>query len=301
MVLQIIDYTKICLMYKVQLISKNNTKIIEGIDTMRKILIVLLSTILLFMLTGCNSVPKEDPQEVMERYYQYIKDSNYEAAYEMSSKNSKEDVSKDDFIKFAGLLKEVFVTQEFKVELVKEYENKKIENIEFKNVVEFSVTEKRIILFENNKEESSTRTRYLVAEDGVWKFYKGKENGKQNVADALNTVANMYTEGKGKTLDLNKAATLLSEALTYDDTLARTYYNLGRVYIKLERYDEGIEKLNKYLALETDTKGLSNGYNVIGAAYLHQLDIDNAKINFEKALELNANNEYAKTNLSKIK
>ena len=50
----------------------------------------ILLCLLLFMLTGCglesSKVPEGDPQEVLEEYYQWVMEGNYDRAYEMLAK-----------------------------------------------------------------------------------------------------------------------------------------------------------------------------------------------------------------------
>lgn len=261
---------------------------------MKKVLISIFIVIFTFMLVGC--APKGDPSQVMKDYYQNIKDGNIEGAYDKLSEASKKNFSKEDFIKWQSVSKETSQLKDFKVEKSNEYKDKELDGLKFKNVVEFNITEK-IQDLADNKENSNNYKRNVINDNGTWKVYKDKENGKEIVAKELKQLAYMYSQGKGKSKDLNQAAIILNESLKYDKEFARTYYSLGFVYWQLERYDEAISVLNTYLSKEKDNNAKSDGYNVLGNAYLSKKDLTKAKENYNKALELNPNNQYAKTNL----
>jgi tetratricopeptide (TPR) repeat protein len=261
---------------------------------MKKVLISIFIGIFTFMLVGC--APKGDPSQVMKDYYQNIKDGNIEGAYDKLSEASKKNFSKEDFIKWQSVSKETSQLKDFKVEKSNEYKDKELDGLKFKNVVEFNITEK-IQDLADNKEDSNNYKRNVVNDNGTWKVYRDKENGKEIVAKALNHLAYMYSEGKGKSKDSNQAAMLLNESLKYNKELAGTYYSLGYVYSDLGRYDESISVLNTYLSKEKDNIKKSDGYNILGNNYVRKNDLSKAKESYNKALELNPNNQYAKTNL----
>lgn len=265
---------------------------------MKKILCYILISIFTFMLVGC--APKGDPSQVMNDYYQNIKDGNAEGAYDKLSEASKKNFSKEDFIKWQSASKEVSALKETKVEKSNEYKDKELDGIKYKNVVEFNITEKNQNLSEN-KEDTLNYKRNVVNDNGTWKVYREKENGKEVVARGLISLARMYSQGKGKSQDLNQAATILNEALKYDKESGSTYYSLAIVYCDLGRYDESISSINTFLAKQKDNVKKSDGYNVLGNAYLAKNDLTNAREFYKKALELDPNNQYAKTNLESIK
>lgn len=262
-----------------------------------------LSLFLLFILgitmVGCS--PKGDPTETLTKYYQNIKDGNIEGAYETLSQESKKNFSKENFVKWLNTKKELSSLKETKVEKVNEYKDKDLDGIKFKNVTEFNVTEKFQTFYEN-KEETINYKRNVVNDNGTWKVYRGKENGKEVVAIALNDLAWMYIEGKGgKSKDLNQAATILNEALQYSQTNAGVYYSLARVYTELERYDEAIGLTNKCIEKSSDNVQKSNAYNILGVIYESKSQFSKAKEYYTEAIKLNSNNQYAKTNLERVK
>ena len=69
-----------------------NNKVIIGI-----IITVILMIAIIVGIVVMN-MPKEKPEEVLNRYFSYINEQNYEAMYEELSNPSKENVSREDFI-----------------------------------------------------------------------------------------------------------------------------------------------------------------------------------------------------------
>ncbi|MFV3014099.1 tetratricopeptide repeat protein [Clostridium botulinum] len=258
---------------------------------------ILIFTTLLFV--GC--APKGDPEEVLNNYYQNVKDGNVEGAYETLSEQTKKNFTKEDFSKWLDIKKETTTLKETKLEKDNEYKDKELDGIKFKNVVEFKVTEKINNLYDN-KDKSLNYKRSVVNDNGNWKVYRGKENGKQLVADSLRELGWLYIEGKGsKTKDLNQAATILNEALKYDKELPGIYYGLAYVYSDLGRYDEAMKQAKLFIEKTKDNKEKSDGYNVLGIIYQYKNQYDEGKKCFDESLKLNPDNQYAKTNLENLK
>jgi tetratricopeptide (TPR) repeat protein len=91
---------------------------------------------------------------------------------------------------------------------------------------------------------------------------------------------------------------MFNNGLEYDKDYFLLYYGLGSVYSDLERYDDSIKAIDTYLLKETDNNLKSAAYNIKGLDYAKEDLMDDAKKMFNKSLELNPNNEYAKTNLN---
>lgn len=268
---------------------------------MKKVLMSFLSFIILsstILFVGC--APKGDPSQILNDYYQNIKDNNIEGAYNKLSEATKKSFSKEDFIYWQKLNSEISTYKSVKVEKSNEYKSKYLDGINFKNLIEFNVVENSQDLYQN-KEVTFNYKRYVINDNGVWKIYRGRENSKEIIAETATKLAWMYIEGKGVTKNLNQAATTLNDALKYSNDNADVYYALGRTYTELNRYDEAVDATNKYLSKAKDNESKSNGYNLLGVISMNRNQMDNAKISFNKALELNPNNQYAKTNLQQIK
>ncbi|MDS1004926.1 tetratricopeptide repeat protein [Clostridium sporogenes] len=259
--------------------------------------IFIFTTLLLFV--GC--APKGNPEEVLNNYYQNVKDGNVEGAYETLSEQTKKNFTKEDFSRWLDIKKETTTLKETKLEKDNEYKNKELDGIKFKNVMEFKVTEKINNLYDN-KDKSLNYKRSVVNDNGNWKVYRGKENGKQLVADSLRELGWLYIEGKGsKTKDLNQAATILNEALKYDKELPGIYYGLAYVYSDLGRYDEAMKQAKLFIEKTKDNKEKSDGYNVLGIIYQYKNQYNEGKKCFDESLKLNPDNQYAKTNLENLK
>ncbi|BDB02131.1 tetratricopeptide repeat protein [Clostridium botulinum] len=260
------------------------------------LLFVLILSFTLIVLVGC--APKGKPEETLNAYYENIKNNNAEGAYETLSEQSKKDFKKEDFIKWQEAQQKTSLLKEAKVEKINESKDKELNGIKFKNVVEFNVSEKVKNLIDN-KDESLSYKRYVVNDNGSWKVYRDKENGKERIAQALNRVAWIYMASEKQ--DLNQAATILNDALKENKDYIYTYYSLGNVYSRLGRYDESISNINNYISKEKDSSKTSDAYNILGVDYEGKGEYKKAKEYYSKAIELNSNNQYAKTNLERVK
>ncbi|MHC1682652.1 MAG: tetratricopeptide repeat protein [Clostridiaceae bacterium] len=266
---------------------------------MKKLLSITTSLILLLTLSACQTKPTGNPEEVLYGYYQDIKDNNIDSAYERLSESTKQNFSKEDFTYWQKILKDTEIFEEAKIEKSSESKSKKFDGNTFKDLVEYKVTEKAKDLYKD-KEVTSDNTMYVINDNGSWKIYR-EENSKDRIASSLVRLSIMYFDGESKTQDLNRAETLLNTALSYSENVPGTYYALGLTYYQLKRYDEALDATNKYI-LEVNEKEIqSYGYNVLGLIYMKKNLMDNARDSFNKAIELNPNNEKAKTNLQKLK
>ena len=261
--------------------------------------LLILGIATTILLTGCK--PKGDPLTPITAYYQDIKDGNVEGSYDQLAESTKKNFGKADFIKWQNTGSELRTLKEFKLEKSNEYKNKVIEGTKYKNVIEFNVVEIQQDLYAG-KEVTGNYKRNVVNDNGVWKVYREKVNVKDSIAENTVNIAYMYSEGKGgKTKDLNQAVTILNEALKYNKDYAPIYYALGSTYSDLTRYDEALVAINTFIPKITDKLQKSDGYNVLGNTYLGKENIAKAKESYKKALELNPNNQYARTNSVQLK
>jgi tetratricopeptide (TPR) repeat protein len=264
--------------------------------TISKIIIVISVFLLSFTFGGCK--PKTDPADILSSYYQDIKDSNFESAYNKLSKESKSNIPKEDFLQWQKLSQEVRQLKESKFTKIAENKNKEIEGIKFKYYTEYNVTDK-LLEYATNKEISNNYKRYVVLEDGSWKIYREKEDSKLNIASLYSAIGWMYYEGKGKNKNLNEAATMFKKGVDLQKDLTLNY-GLAVTYLALERYEEAITAVDSLISSETNNELKSDGYVVKGLAYQYS-NKDKGKEMFLKAIELNPSNEYAKTNLNIFK
>ena len=69
-----------------------NEKIVIGIIIAIVLIVAMIVGIIII------NMPKEKPEEVLNTYFSYIKDQNYEAMYNELSSSSKETINQEDFI-----------------------------------------------------------------------------------------------------------------------------------------------------------------------------------------------------------
>lgn len=179
----------------------------------RNLSLICILTMAIFVLVGCG--PKGNPEEILNKYYENIKNSNTEVAYETLSEQSKKDFKKEEFTKWRNTEKEVYKLKEAKIEKGKELKGT-LDGVEFKNIVEFNVAEKGQDLYAD-KEVEQKHKMYVVNDSGNWKIYLGKQFGKQITSVTLSRLASMYINGKGnKPKDLDKGISILKEAIEID-------------------------------------------------------------------------------------
>lgn len=264
---------------------------------MKKASVVLVLLLTILLMVGC--APKGNPKDILDAYLQHMMDSNFDAAYESLAEANKKSFTKDEFVEWGKLTNETVEFKEYKTSQVKEEKNVTLEGNQYKNVVEFSITEKDLSHY-SGKEETETYTRYVVNDNGEWKVYRDGENINYRMSDLYDRIGWMYVEGKGKDKDLNKAAMSFKKAIEYDKTYTLAYYDLAYVYSDLGRYDEAMENLNVFINMAETDEEKSDGYNIMGTIYMDNYQYEDAIEAFNKALDLNPNNEYAKTNLKRL-
>ena len=268
-------------------------------NRLRQFLLLSLIFLSFILLTACG-VPSGDPKEVLNKYYENVKNGNFESAYEVLAEQNKKNISKEDFILYEQLNNEIMRLKNFKIEKVRDLKEIKLGGTPYKYATEFNVTEIIEDYYDDKKEKSNNFTVFVVDDNGTWKVFKDLDI-KKAISSNLVQLGWMYTEGKGKDKNFNEAAINFKRALDYDKENADAYYGLGVVYHYSERYDESIAQLNLALAKSDDKAFKSDVYNVLGLSYIGKENYKKAKEAYNKALELNPNNEYAKNNLVQLK
>lgn len=272
---------------------------------MKKIFsLLLVSFILIFMfgLIGCGSSKdsvKGDPSKILEDYYSNIKKGNYELAYDVLTDMSKKNSEKNDFIECLRNDIELETLKSTEVKEKEKYKNQKIEGIMYKDIIEFDVTE-NIHNNYKNEDVSAKCKRYMVNDNGEWKIYRAKEDGKAMLADSMNNLAWMYIEGKGKNKDVKQGAVILEKAVKIDPEYNDTYYALAYTYCLLGKYDESINDVNKYINKASKNADKAKGYNVLGLGYESNKDYTNAKKYYSQAIQTDAAVNYADSNLKRV-
>ncbi|MBY0083720.1 tetratricopeptide repeat protein [Brevibacillus brevis] len=255
---------------------------------MKRFTLSLFVIFLIATLYGCG--PKGDPKETLESYYTNVINANYDAAYALLSETDRKATSKDDFALFMRLNAELY---KLNATEVKEAEKNG-------ETVVFEVTEKQHSYTEE-KDKSHTYKRSVVVENGEWKVFADKKYS-ETITSLQDSIGWLYIEGRGgKKKSLNEAAKWFNDAINRDSSYYQSNYGLSVAYIQLERYDDAMSAANKYVSSSTEKSEQSIGYNVIGLCYEAKKDTQKAKESYQKAIELDPSNEYAKTNLNRQK
>lgn len=266
---------------------------------MRKSVIISTFFILcIIFLSGCGT-PKGDPKQVLDNYYQNVKGNNLDAAYNLLTKTNKEKLSKDDFILYMNLNKETSELISIKTTKLKDSKNADIDGNTYKNAVEFDVVEVQKRFFEN-KESELSYTRSVVNDDGEWKVYIDK-NYKEAIPKFYVLIGGMYLDGKGKDKNLNEAAKYFNKAIDLDKNNLETHYLLAMTYSRLKRYDESNQKANELIGKNPNNDIKSDTYTLMGINCEYEGDLKKAREYYKQAIEINPNNEYAKTNINRLK
>ena len=205
---------------------------------MKKILVALLMLSLSVAIIGCSNKPEGNPQDVIEAYYSFIHSADYESAYDLLSDTLKKDVDLDEFINWNDLLTLVHENDEYKFTLLEETEDEKLEGNEFSSINKFKVNKSWISLY-SDKQEIDNNEEYVVSEDKEWKVYRLKKdfNIDEKIANIYNQLGWMYYEGKGESLDMNKAIEMFSNSVEYDD-YHYYHYSLAVALEEMNRFDE---------------------------------------------------------------
>jgi tetratricopeptide (TPR) repeat protein len=264
-----------------------------------KLITTLFIIALLVSLTACSSQPKGDPQKIITQYLENIKNNDAVDSYALLSSYNKKNCTEEDFTRHYDLTNEILKIKDFKTVRKQTFTDTKLDDISFKNSIEFSVV-KGYLDYATDKEKSETSYLYVVNDSGEWKIYESQLDIKNLIANDYNNIGWMYEQGKGKDKDVNQAIIQYNEALSEDSSLYSVYYNLAVAYLDLEQYNEVVENAQLFIDKADDPSDKSDGYNLLGTGNKDLEDYDTAREDYNEALNLDPNNQYAKTNLDSL-
>jgi len=250
------------------------------------------------LLSACNTGPKDDPSNVLSAYYQSVIDGDFIKAYNMHTEAYKQRNSQEDFSTYMNTLREFTTLSGSKVEKIKEEKNREVEGKKYRRVVELSVVE-QIKDLVSNKDTTSNYIRLVVSEGDQWMLHRDGDI-KQSVADNLAFIGSMYMFGEGKEVNVNEAIKYYKKSLEYVPNDGKVQNVLAAAYLGAKRMKEAAETAQAALVNAKDNLSLSEVHNVLGLIAEEGGNFNDAKMEFEKAVELNPDNEYAKTNLARI-
>lgn len=263
----------------------------------REFVFVFFVLVLAVGLIGCSS--KEEPLEVLNKYYDNIKSNNLDENYDYLSSASQNIWTKEKYKNWESICKETCTIKDVKIEKANEYKDKELDGIKYQNVIEYNITEFDHDNY-NDKDINSNHVVNVVNENGQWKIYRGEEEPEKEISGAKFILASMYFYGKGKNKDLDKTKNILNESIQENPKYSESHFLLGYMYIELQKYDEAIEILQQYIDIGKSNEEKSEGYVILGLAYIKKNNFCKAKECYTQAIEVNPSNEIAKDTLAKI-
>lgn len=262
-----------------------------------KIISILISLLTLITLTSCSNKPNGDPKSFLEGYLQDIKNRDYTSAYGKLCSVSQKDFTEEDYFLFQRLSVQVYETKSTTISNPVEAKNKSIKGTLYNLSIQYTLSDRLKNLY-SLETETSTYTKNVVIENGKWRIYWGDGDIKKAIGYDYYGLGLMYLYGNTKSQNYNEAIINLKNALKYDSTLNNAYFALGEAYHDVMRYEDSLAALNIFITTKTDDKILSDAYNIIGLDYEGQHLFSSAKSMFQVALQINPDNENAKTNMA---
>ena len=204
-----------------------NNKVIIGI-----IITVILMIAIIVGIVVMN-MPKEKPEEVLNRYFSYINEQNYEAMYEELSNPSKENVSREDFITRNQNIYEGIDSSNIKIS-VNEVMNK--DNKKKVSYSEEMITSAGTIRFDNEA--------YFVKEDKEYKLEWSSSLIFPQLKEDYRVRVETLSSKRGSIFDRN------GNALAYDGIVAQ----VGIVPGKLgDNREENIRRISELTGVSVET------------------------------------------------
>jgi len=117
---------------------------------------------------------------------------------------------------------------------------------------------------------------------------------KPDYAEALNYLGYLYVEEDKK---LDEAEIMIKKALEIEPDNGAYIDSLGWLYFKKAKYKEALKELERAITLLEDPVI----YDHLAEVYFKLGDLDNAKLNWQKSLELDPQQDKVKEKLEKLK
>ncbi len=117
---------------------------------------------------------KESATEVAKKYLDSIEIKDYEVAYNLLSKDSKESVSLEKFEEYQDTLFKLQTLKDYKLGEENKVEKYKYSNKEYTDLVKIKETD-TIKYITENKEDTANFDRYFIIEDNEYKLLWHKD------------------------------------------------------------------------------------------------------------------------------
>lgn len=235
-----------------------------------------------------------NPDNLINSYYQYIRNEDYGSAYDLLAGANQNMYSKDDFTLYFSLNRSYTQYKDYQIAKVNEYKNMVLDNSKFPRVIEYNVTENLTMDSDSNNPKNALYKVYIVADSGHWRIYRLKEDMKLSISNEYCSIGYMYQTGKGRDKDVTLAEESFNNAVSYDKDNPVPYFNLGMLYYQTNKIDNAITIFQEYMAKDIDKQEESDACNMLAFCFVGKHDKKTALGYFEKALELNPENKNIK-------
>ncbi len=214
-----------------------NKKIVIGIIIAIVLIIAMIVGIIII------NMPKEKPEEVLNTYFSYIKDQNYEAMYNELSSSSKETINQEDFITRNQNIYEGIDSSNIKINI------KEVANEDDKKKISYNeemVTSAGNIRFDNEV--------YLVKENKEYKIEWSSKLIFPQLEEDYKVRVETISGKRGSILDRNQ------NPLAYDGIISQ----VGIVPGKLgDNQEENISRISELTGVSVETIN-----NYLSASYV---------------------------------
>ena len=214
-----------------------NKKIVIGIIIAIVLIIAMIVGIIII------NMPKEKPEEVLNTYFSYIKDQNYEAMYNELSSSSKETINQEDFITRNQNIYEGIDSSNIKINI------KEVTNEDDKKKISYNeemVTSAGNIRFDNEV--------YLVKENKEYKIEWSSKLIFPQLEEDYKVRVETISGKRGSILDRNQ------NPLAYDGIISQ----VGIVPGKLgDNQEENISRISELTGVSVETIN-----NYLSASYV---------------------------------
>lgn len=266
---------------------------------MKKLLIALILIVLLISnLCSCTTKPKGEPRDIITGYFQSLIDGDYDKAYSELAATNKKEITLEQFKDWRAVYEKIYNMKSFKITKEKELKDYKYQKNKYDYAIKFTIILKEKD-YSNKKEITSEAEKIIVSEDNKWKVLD-EEDYIQKYASSLNTLGWMYLGGQGQDEDPHTAIQYFKQAIDLKFNDAIVYYNIASAYQDIDDDQNAFEYIEKGIKMKQSKENLSDLYNLKGISCSNMNDIQGAKNAYNKALELNPDNTYAKGNLKDL-
>lgn len=273
----------------------------------RKAYFLLLVLTLIVFANGCWSTQTgQNPSvstgvngeqaKVLQSYLDNLAKGKFSDAYELLASVNKKQITKDDFITYYNLNRNLSRITVFKIETGSKLSNLTYDTVKYQDAYLFKISE-TFAAIPNNKTSTVSGQLKVVKENNVWRVLR--ESNKTIKQMISQTYANLgWKSGPEKpTETINN----FNQALKFDPNNPQAYLGLSVLELQLKGYAKAIAYANQGLSKTKSSTVKSQFHSVVGQAYLELTDLANANQFFTVALKEDPNNTNAQQGINNVK